>query len=239
MHEVMIEQFIASFKHLRQVWPKVKLVIRGDSGFCRWKLLSWCERHQVDYIIGLARNARLEKLVKPQLDQAVQAQAQSGRTIRRFTEFDYAAQTWNRSRRVIAKVQVTPMGPNPRFVVTNLGGQPRYLYDKLYCARGEMENRIKEQQQDLFADRTSCHQWWPNQMRLLFSSLAYILIESIRRLVLTGTELARACAGTVRLKLFKIGAVVIRNTRRVRLLMSSSYPYQDLFRILCARLVPD
>ena len=135
MHEVMIEQFIASFKHLRQVWPKVKLVIRGDSGFCRWKLLSWCERHQVDYIIGLARIARLEKLVKPQLDQAVQAQAQSGRTIRRFTEFDYAAQTWNRSRRVIAKVQVTPMGPNPRFVVTNLGGQPRYLYDKLYCAR--------------------------------------------------------------------------------------------------------
>jgi len=223
-------------KRLRQRWPKVKIIVRGDSGFCRWKLLSWCERNRVDYIIGLARNSRLQALLQPQMDQA---QQQSTYPVRRFTEFDYAAGTWNRPRRVIAKAEITEHGPNPRFVVTSLSGPPKRLYETLYCARGNMENRIKEQQLDLFADRTSCHKWWPNQLRLLLSSLAYTLIEAIRRLMLPGTELARACAGTIRLKLFKIGAVVIRNTRRVRMLMSSTYPYQDLYRLLCARLIPD
>lgn len=225
-------------KRLRQRWPKVKIIFRGDSGFCRWKMLSWCERHNVGYIVGIARNPRLQAVLQPFMDQAIEAQQASGRSVRWFTEFAYAAGTWNRPRRVIGKAQVTGQGPNPRFVVTNLEGSPERLYRKLYCARGEMENRIKEQQLDLFADRTSCHQWWANQFRLLLSSVAYILIEAIRRLLLDGTELARACAGTIRLKLFKIGAVVIRNTRRVRVLMSSAYPYQDLFRTLSARLVP-
>ena len=127
-------------------------------------------------------------------------------------------------------------GSNPRFIVTNLKGPPRRLYERLYCARADMENRIKEQQLDLFADRTSCHNWWPNQFRLILSSLAYILIESLCRLMLKGTELAQAYVGTIRLKLFKIGAVIVRNTRRIRLLMASGYPYQALFRQVCARL---
>ena len=158
--------------------------------------------------------------------------------MRHFTEFFYGARTWNRRRRVIARLEHGDKGANPRFVVTHLAGKPKQLYDKLYCARGDMENRIKEQQLDLFADRTSCHRWWPNQLRLLLSTLAYTLIEAMQRIGLHGTELARAYAGTLRLKLFKIGALIVRNTRRVRLLLSSHYPYQELFALLVARLQP-
>jgi hypothetical protein len=142
---------------------------------------------------------------------------------------EYVAATWDQERRVIVKAEHTDKGRNPRFVVTNLPGPAQSLYDTLYCARGEMENRIKEQQLGLFADRTSCHRWWANQFRLLLSSGAYVLMESLRRLALAGTELARAQVETIRLKLLKLGAVVLRNTRRVRLLLSSSYPYQAIW----------
>ena len=225
-------------RRLRQQWPKVRIVFRGDSGFCRHRMLSWCERHDVGYIVGIAKNARLEALSAALQREAAQHFDDHATKVRWFSEFYYAAKTWSRRRRVIAKIEHTEKGANPRFVVTNLEGEPEALYDTLYCARGDMENRIKEQQLDLFADRTSCHKWWPNQLRVLFSSLAYTLLEALQRLALHGTELARAYVGTIRLKLLKIGAVVVRNTRRVRVLMSSHYPNRELFALVVARLAP-
>jgi hypothetical protein len=216
-------------QRLRQAWPEVKLVVRADSGFCRWRMLRWCEDHAVGYVIGLAKNERVLALAQPWVAQA-RARYESSREKQRvFGEVRYAAESWDRPRRVIVKAEHTDRGSNPRFVVTNLEREPQPLYDESYCARGEMENRIKEQQLGLFSDRTSCHDWWANQFRLLLSSCAYVLLEAVRRLGLAGTELARAQAGTIRLKLLKIGAVVLRNTRRVRLLLSSSYPYQNIF----------
>jgi hypothetical protein len=214
---------------LRQAWPKVKIIFRGDSGFCRWRLLRWCEAHQVGYLVGLAKNSRVLGLAQSLIEQAqadYQAQQQKQRL---FGEVQYRAETWDQERRVLVKAEHTDKGSNPRFVVTNLEGTAQVLYDEVYCARGEMENRIKEQQLGLFADRTSCHGWWANQFRLLLSSCAYVLLERLRALALAGTELARAQVSTIRLKLLKIGAVVLRNTRKVRLLLSSSYPYQAIF----------
>ena len=225
-------------KRLRQAFPKVRIIFRGDSGFCRFRMLSWCERHNVGYIVGIAQNSRLNACIQTQMEKAELDHAEGGQKIRRFTDFQYAARSWDVERRIIAKIEVTAFGPNPRYVVTNIGDDSQKLYETLYCGRGNMENRIKEQQLDLFADRTSCHKWWANQFRLLLSSLAYILIESIRRLALAGTELARACVGTIRLKLLKIGVVVLRNTRRIRFLLSSNYPYQNLFRVVTRRLTP-
>ena len=214
---------------LRQAWPQVKLIFRGDSGFCRWRLLRWCEDHGVQYVVGLAKNVRVLKLAQSLREQA-QSDFQSQQVKQRhFGEVEYGAESWDKKRRVLVKAEHTAQGSNPRFVVSNLEGPAQAIYDELYCARGEMENRIKEQQLGLFADRTSCHGWWANQFRLLLSSCAYVLMERLRALALAGTELARAQAGTIRLKLLKIGAVVLRNTRRVRLLLSSSYPYQALF----------
>jgi hypothetical protein len=216
-------------KRLRQAWPQVKLVVRADSGFCRWRMLRWCEDHGVGYIIGLAKNPRLLSLAQALLERAQTQHEQTQEKQRLFSRVQYAAQSWDREREVILKAEHTNQGSNPRFVVTNLEGEAQALYDKVYCARGEMENRIKEQQLGLFSDRTSCHDWWANQFRLLLSSCAYVLVETVRRLGLTGTELARAQVSTIRLKLLKIGAVILRNTRRVRLLLSSSYPYQRIF----------
>jgi hypothetical protein len=221
---------------LRAAWPQVRLIVRADSGFCRWRMLRWCERTQVDYIIGLARNSRLEALGRPLMEQARAAFAAEPQKQRLFTWIDYAAQTWDRERRVIAKAEFSAQGTNPRFVVTTLRGEAQVLYDEVYCARGEMENRIKEQQLGLFSDRTSCHAWWANQFRLLLSAAAYVLLETIRRVGLKGTELARAQVTTIRLKLLKIGTVILRNTRRIRLLFSSAYPYQALFQNACAAL---
>ena len=225
-------------KRLRATWPKVKITLRGDSGFCRWRMLAWCERQGVDYIVGIARNKRLNAIAQPLLRQALEAFEQSGDKQRLFDEFNYAAKTWDKPRRVIVKAEHTAGGSNPRYVVTNLTGSPQHLYDALYCLRGDMENRIKEQQLDLFADRTSCHDWWPNQYRVLLSAFAYVLLNTLRRIALAGTELARAYVGTIRLKLLKIGAVVLRNTRRVQLLLSSAHPHQNLFFIAAARLKP-
>ena len=226
-------------KRLRQAWPAVKIIFRGDSGFCRWRMLSWCERHAIGYIVGIAKNNRLNALTARLQRDALDCYTELGTKVRWFTEFQYAAGSWDRKRHIIAKIEHTDKGSNPRYVVTNLEGKPQGLYDKLYCARGDMENRIKESQLDMFAGRTSCQRWWPNQFRLLLSSLAYVLVESIRRLALQKTVLARAYVGTVRLKLLKIGAVIMRNTRRVRFLLASGHPYQELFFTAAARLSPE
>ena len=225
-------------KRLRQAWPNVRIIFRGDSGFCRHHMLGWCERHNVGYIVGIAKNPTLMRKIHEPLSWVEQLVALTGEKQREFYQFHYAAGTWKQSRKVIAQLEVTDKGPNPRFIITNLEGDKQTLYDQLYCARGDMENRIKEQQLGLFADRTSAHHWWANQFRLLLSSLAYVLMEGIRRLGLQGTELARAQMSTIRLKLFKVGAVILRNTRRIRFLLSSAYPCQQLFLTVATRLKP-
>jgi Transposase DDE domain group 1 len=219
---------------LRERWPEVKIILRADSGFCRWKMLRWCESHQVDYIVGIAKNERLKALSAKLGQRAERKHRKSGEKVRLFQRFKYRAGSWDKKRCIIAKAEHTAEGANPRFVVTNLVGRAQTLYDQIYCARGEMENRIKEQQLGLFSDRTSCHYWWPNQFRLLLSSCAYVLIEALRRLGLKSTELARAQVGTIRLKLLKIGAVITRNTRRVRIWFSSAFPLKDLFKFCLA-----
>ncbi len=223
-------------KRLRQSWPTVKMTFRGDSEFCRPRMLQWCDHHDVSYIVGMAKNERLLKSAEFLQKQAEQNYQTTQEKQRLLSEFYYAAKSWKKSRRIIIKAEHTLQGANPRFVVTNLSGEAQWLYDEVYCARGEMENRIKEQQLDLFADTTSCHRWWANQFRLLLSSTAYILISAIRRIGLSQTELSQAQCGTIRLKLFKIGAVIIRNTRRIRFLLSSSFPYQNLFSQLAGKL---
>ena len=221
---------------LREAWPGVKITFRGDSGFCRWKMLRWCERHGVGYVVGLAKNPRLLGLAGELMGRAEEAHRAAGAKARIFGWLEYAAESWDRPRRVIATAEHGAQGANPRFVVSNLPGDAGEIYDAIYCARGEMENRIKEQQLGLFADRTSCHAWWANQFRLLLSSAAYVLLEAIRRLGLRGTELARAQVGTIRLKLLKLGTVILRNTRRIRLLFSSAYPNRELFGLVASRL---
>jgi len=217
-------------KRLRKSWPKIKIIFRGDSGFCRDLMLRWCESHDVTYIVGIAQNNRLNKLSEETQKIAEKRYNETQVKQRIFSEFKYAAKSWKTERRIIAKSEHTDKGANPRYIVTN---EKEYtaqeLYEKNYCERGDMENRIKEVKRDLFSGRTSCHKWWPNQLRLIFSSMAYILVESMRRLALKNTELATAYCATIRLKLYKIGAVVIRNTRRIRFLLSNNYPNQRLF----------
>ena len=215
---------------------KVTIILRGDSGFCRWKLLRWCDRHEVGYLVGLAKNKGVNALTADLQSEAAECFAVTGDKVRWFEDIDYGAKSWDRSRRVIAKIECASQGLNPRYVVTNLEADAQPLYDELYCARGDMENRIKESQLDMFGDRTSCQKWWPNQFRLLLSSLAYTLVEAIRRIALKGTELAKAYVGTVRLKLFKIGAVILKNTRRVRFLLASGCPNQALYFLVAKRL---
>ena len=223
-------------RRFRQVWPGVDIVVRGDSAFCRHRMLDWCERNDVRYIVGLARNAVLEREVQVACEVARDGFEATGRKSRLFTEFSYGARTWRRARRVIARIEHGPKGRNPRFVVTNLDGQAQHLYERVYCQRGEMENRLKEQQLDLFADRTSSSKWWTNQYRVLLAALAYTLLETIRRTALRGTDLARAQCHTLRLRLLKIGAVVTRNTRTVAVRVSSACPDQVVFRLLVHRL---
>jgi hypothetical protein len=212
----------------REVWPEVRIILRGDSGFCRWKILRWCERHEVGYILGLARNPILEQRAEPYRVEAKRGFARTGEKEVCFARTSYAAKTWDRPRRVIIKAEHLIQGPNVRFVVTNLPGDSKTLYQDLYCQRGEMENRIKEQQLGLFADRTSCHAFLANQFRLLLSSAAYVLIEALRRLGLRGTELAKAQVQTIRLKLLKVAARVKTSVRRVVFHLASSYPYSNL-----------
>jgi hypothetical protein len=223
---------------LRRRWPNVHIIFRGDSGFCRWKTLRWCDKNDVGYVVGLARNKVLERLATPFMDIARQAFDQTGAKQRHFYEVSYAAQTWDRMRRVIVKAEHLDKGPNRRFVVTNLEDPPDAIYDEWYTPRGDMENRIKEQQLDLFADRTSCHGFRANQFRLLLASAAYVLIAHIRRVGLQGTELAKAQAGTIRLKLLKVAARVTLSVRRIVLHLPSAYPCQRVFTHLVRRLTP-
>jgi hypothetical protein len=219
---------------IRQAWPEVEIILRADSGFCREELMAWCEEQDLHYVFGFARNERLRRLIDLPMQQAKEQHQTEGKPARVFTEFFYQTTTgsWSRARRVIAKAEYLDKGENPRFVVTNLSAETwpaQPLYEDLYCARGEMENRIKEQF-SLFAGRVSSETLRANQLRLYFSAMAYLLIEGLRRLGLAGTELACAQAGTIRLKLLKIGTQIRSTTRKIWLSMASSYPEQTLFQ---------
>jgi len=216
-------------KRLRQQWPEVRIIFRGDSGFCRQRIINYCERSGVNYIIGLARNPRLQGITEL-LELAMKERfEQTGLKQREVGEFVYGAQTWTKERRVITRLEYAEQGNNPRYVVTNLTGEPQALYDDLYCQRGEAENRIKEAQVGLFATRTSCQHFQSNQFRMLLAALGYVLIERLRALALKGTALATAQVDTLRIKLLKLAAVVTRNTRRIRLYFASNWPSADIF----------
>ena len=229
-----VEEVERIVRQLRARWPEVKIVVRADSGFCREALMAWCEKQEnkVDYVFGLARNQRLAGIIGKQMHEAYLLHQFTGKAARVFTEFQYRThKSWSRARRVVAKAEYLEKGQNPRFVVTSLTAEQwtaKNLYEKFYCARGEMENRIKEQM-CLFADRLSLDEMRGNQLRLYFSALAYTLVEALRRLGLKGTEWAEAQVDTIRRKLFKIGAVVRTSVRRVVLQMSSAYPWKDLY----------
>ena len=217
-------------KQFRKVWPSVKIIVRADAGFCRDLMLRWFEKNKVDYIIGISSNSKIEKKSLVILQEAKNQFQKTQEAIRMFGEFQYAAETWNKERRIIARIEYEDEEASTRYITTNIKkNNPEHLYKDIYCQRANMENRIKEIKNDLYSDRTSCHKWWPNQFRVLLSSMAYILIESTRRLALKNTEFAKAQCSTIRLKLYKIGAVVMRNTRRIRFLFSSSFPRQNLF----------
>ena len=225
-------------QRLRRAWPESRIIVRADSGFCRQRLLRWCERSGVSYIIGLARNARLEARVRLAELMLADEFERSGTKQRLIDEFAYAADSWNIERRVITRLEHGTQGNNPRFVVTNLQGDAVQLYERLYCARGEAENRIKEAQLDLFGTRASCHRFAANQLRLLLAALAYTLMQRLRELALKGSELERATAATIRVRLLKIGAAIVRNTRRVRVLLASHHPMRSVFLHAAQALAP-
>jgi len=225
---------------IRQAWPTVPIAIRADSGFCRERLMAWCEDHDVDYVLGLAKNSRLEAELADSLAEAKRQFETTGEAARVFKDFRYQTlDSWGRARRVVGKAEHLPKGANPRFVVTSLPSTcwpGRRLYEQEYCARGDMENRIKEQQLWLFADRTSASTMRANQLRLWFSSVAYTLMLALRRLGLKGTELARAQCGSIRTRLLKVGAQVRVTVRKVWVAFSQSYPWADLFERVYAHL---
>jgi tRNA isopentenyl-2-thiomethyl-A-37 hydroxylase MiaE len=222
-------------RQIRARWSEVRIILRGDSGFCRDELMDWCEQQpKVDYVFGMARNERLRRLIAPQLTEAALEYTRTQKPARVFAEFLHTTTTgsWSRPRRVVAKAEHLDGKENPRYIVTSLAAEARpgqKLYEELYCARGDMENRIKEQFH-LFADRMSTETMRANQLRLYLSAMAYVLVSGLRRLGLKATELAQAQAATIRTKLFKIGALVRVSVRRVWLSMASSYPWQPLFQ---------
>jgi hypothetical protein len=228
-----MEELQRIVKQIRAVWPEVRILVRGDSGFCREELMAFCEGESVDYVLGLAKNQRLKAEIKKELRKAKRQYHETGRAARFFREFYYQTRkSWSRRRRVVAKAEHLEKGENPRFVVTSLTAEEwpaPALYEELYCARGEMENRIKEQLM-LFADRTSTAYLRSNQLRLYFSSVAYVLLQMLRRLGLAGTELAKAQCATIRLKLLKIGALIRISVRKVWVSLAGGYPYVALFR---------
>ena len=226
-------------QQIRRAWPAVHIIVRGDSGFCREELMAWCEAEAVDYLLGLAKNERLKAEIQEPMKEAEALYRQSGRAARVFHEFMYQTrESWGRVRRVVAKAEYLEKGENPRFIVTSLSREPwpaQPLYEQHYCARGDMENRIKEQLM-LFSDRTSTAYLCSNQLRLYFSSLAYVLLQMLRRLGLEGTELAKAQCTTIRLKLLKIGALIRITVRKVWVALAGGYPYAELFRQIHAKL---
>jgi len=228
---------------IRGAWPAVRIILRGDSGFCRNELMSWCEDHAVDFVFGLARNQRLRRTIGAQMQAATQQWNETGKPARVFTEFQYQTRKrkkggWRQQRRVVAKAEHIDGKENPRFVVTSLAAEQwagKRLYEELYCARGDMENRIKEQF-SLFADRVSAETMRANQLRLYLSAMAYVLVSGLRRMGLKATELAQAQVSTIRTKLLKIGAQIRVTARKVWVSMASSYPWQDLYRQVWANL---
>jgi Transposase DDE domain group 1 len=235
-----VEEVARLVAQIRARWPRVRIVLRADSGFAREALMHWCEQNGVDYVLGLAKNARLLAEIAAELALAQADAAATGEPARRFKEFRYQTRdSWSCERRVVGKAEHLPQGANPRFVVTSLAAEAwaaPALYERLYCARGDMENRIKECQLDLFADRTSATSLKANQLRLWFASMAYVLLEALRRLALAGTRLAQATCGTIRLKLLKIGALVRLSVRRVKIAMASGCPYAREWALAHARL---
>jgi hypothetical protein len=235
-----VEEVARIVAQIRRRWPKTRILLRGDSGFAREALMAWCETNRVDFLFGLARNDRLEQAIKAELTQASLDNLRTGRPARRFKDFTWSTlDSWSRNRRVVGKAEITGGEVNPRFVVTSLkpgevGAQ--HLYEAIYCARGEMENRIKECQLDLFADRTSAATMRANQLRLWFASMAYVLLCALRRIGLAHTQFADATCGTIRLKLLKIGALVRVSIRRIKLGMASACPWQDEFALAHVRL---
>jgi hypothetical protein len=237
----VVKQLARIVDRIRRAWPQVQIVVRGDSGFCREPLMRWCEEHGVDYVLGLAKNQRLIRALGQQLHEAQTQFAQTGQAARVFRDFEYRTRnSWSQARRVVGKAEHLAKGANPRFVVTSLASEAcdaRTLYEQEYCARGEMENRIKEQQLYLFADRTSAATMRANQLRLWLSGVAYTLLQALRQLGLADTELARARCDTIRLKLLKIGAQVRVTVRRVWFSLAESCPHQRVFVAAYERLL--
>ena len=235
-----VEEIARIVARIRRRWPRTRILLRGDSGFARETLMAWCEANRVDFLFGLARNERLEAAIQTELMQASLDSMSSGRPARRFKDFTWSTlDSWSRTRRVVGKAEVTGGEANPRFVVTSLRSaevSAQYLYEAIYCARGEMENRIKECQLDLFADRTSAATMRANQLRLWFASMSYVLLCALRRIGLAHTQFADATCGTIRLKLLKIGALVRVSVRRIKVAMSSACPWQDEFALAHIRL---
>jgi hypothetical protein len=230
-----VEETARIVAQIRARWPEVRLVLRADSGFAREALMSWCEANEVDFLFGLAKNKRLATEIADELAAAEEDSKATGQPARRFKEFSWSTRdSWSRHRRVIAKAEWTGGAANPRFVVTSLSAEdaaPQPLYEEIYCARGDMENRIKECQLDLFADRTSAATIRANQLRLWFASMAYVLLCALRRIALQHTQLAKATCGTIRLKLLKIGALVRTSVRRITFALASGCPYQRDFAL--------
>jgi hypothetical protein len=235
-----VEEIARVVSHLRAAWPEVEIWLRADSGFAREELMSWCEDNGVDYVFGLARNARLEAMIVAELAAAKARCGETGQPARVFKELVYSTRdSWSKNRRVVAKAEHLEKGANPRFIVTSLPAATiaaAELYETIYCQRGEMENRIKECQLDLLADRASAATMRANQLRLWFASLAYVLMEAVRRLGLQGSELAKATAGTIRLKLLKIGAVVTVSVRRIKIAFATACPAKTILALALSRL---
>ena len=235
-----VEELKRIVKQIRAVWPEVRILVRADSGFCREELMAWCEAEGVDYLLGLAKNERLKAQIKKESQQAKQQYQETGHAARIFKEFYYKTRKiWSEQRRVVAKAEHLEKGENPRFVVTSLRAEEwpaSALYEELYCARGDMENRIKEQLM-LFADRTSTAYLRSNQLRLYFSSVAYVLLQMLRHFGLQGTELAKAQCATIRLKLLKTGALIRISVRKVWISLAGGYPYVELFRQVHEKLL--
>jgi len=236
-----VEEVARIVAHIRTGWPEVRIVLRADSGFAREALMGWCELNSVDFLFGLAKNERLIGEIAAELVAAEEDSKASGQPARRFKEFSWSTRdSWSRERRVIAKAEWTKGAANPRFVVTSLSAEdaaPQRLYEEIYCARGDMENRIKECQLDLFADRTPAATLRANQLRLWFASMAYVLLCALRRIALQHTQFARATCGTIRLKLLKIGALVRTSVRRIKFAMASGCPYQRDFATAHQQLI--
>ncbi len=225
-------------KRIRKAWPNTRIIFRGDGGFCRDRMLSWCDRKNIDYIVGMAKNNRLMLAAKSAIHKAKQSYEATGETAHTYEQFEYAADTWKNKRTLVARVEYNRHGENVRFIATNIKGHSKNLYANLYCKRGDMENRIKQQKLDLKADRMSCHRFVSNQFRVLLAGFAYVLLSHLKLKYLKKSKFKNAYVGTIRNQLLKIGAVIIKNTRKIKILMDSHFLHQALFISIIKKLHP-